>query len=246
MQNKFNISKLFLLAICLLSGIASSAQFTEEKKISDNDLAYENQQMHLQVLDADSDQLNETGVDVEIQGLDPREPVVFKNIIDTTIQIPAYRRYTVTAVKEDFMFYSERFWPEEKKVHEQKIKLKELKPGLKSDVPGIIFLGSETEIYHKSATALQNLYDFLVKNPEVTIAVNGHVNDPDNLYSDKFLEKASRERAQAVIDFLVNRGIDESRMKAVGKGATEMKYPDPKTDWENEENRRVEIEVLSL
>ncbi|MFZ6050902.1 OmpA family protein [Halocola ammonii] len=246
MQNNFNISRLILLAICLLSGIVANAQFTEEKKISDDDMAYENQMMRLHVINEEMEETSETAVDIEIQGLDPRDPVVFEDVVDTTIQIPAYRRYTVTAVKEDFMFYSERFWPEEKKIHVQDITLKKLAPGLKSDVPGIIFLGSETEIYHKSAVALQNLYDFLVKNPEVTIAVNGHVNDPDNLYSEKFLEKASRERAQAVIDFLVNKGIDESRMTAVGKGATEMKYPDPKTDWENEENRRVEIEILSL
>lgn len=246
MQNKFNTSRLIALVIFLVSGLTAKAQFTEEKKISDNDLAYENQMMRLHVVDEAEDDSESVAVNVEVQGLDPREPVVFENVVDTTIQIPAYRRYTVTAVKENYMFYSERFWPEEKKVHEQSIKLRDLKPGLKSDVPGIIFLGSETEIYHKSAVALQNLYDFLVKNPNITIAVNGHVNDPDNLYSEKFLEKASRERAQAVIDFLVNRGIDEDRMKAVGKGATEMKYPDPKTDWENEENRRVEIEILSL
>jgi len=240
------MSRLLLSALFLISGLAAQAQFTEEKKISDNDLAYENQMMRLHVLDDDMENTSKTGVDIEIQGLNPREPVVFENVVDTTIQIPAYRRYTVTAVKENFMFYSERFWPQEKKVHEQDIALRKLKPGLKSDVPGIIFLGSETEIYHKSAVALQNLYDFLVKNPKVSVAVNGHVNDPDNLYSSKFLEKASRERAQAVIDFLAKKGIEEDRMKAVGKGATEMKYPDPQTDWENEENRRVEIEILSI
>lgn len=244
MRNTSIKNKSTLTVLMIFLSISVFGQFTEEKKISDNDLAYENQLMHLKVFNAEKEDLD--SVDLEISGLDPRKPVVFKAVKDTTIQIPAYRRYTVTAVKEDFMFYSERFWPDEKKVHEQEIELKPLKEGLKSDVPGIIFLGSETEIYHKSDVALSNLFEFLQKNPSVKIAVNGHVNDPDDLYSDKFLEKTSRERAQAVIDFLVNRGIDRERMKAVGKGATEMIYPDPKTDWENEENRRVEIEIVSL
>jgi outer membrane protein OmpA-like peptidoglycan-associated protein len=144
------------------------------------------------------------------------------------------------------MYYAEKFWPEEKAVHTQEVRLKPLATGLKTDIRDIVFLGDKTEIYHKSKPALDELIEFLTLNKSVRIAVIGHVNGPDNDRSERVYRKASIERAQAVVDYLVGAGIDPERLEAVGKGNTEMIYADPQTEWQNEANRRIEIEILSL
>lgn len=222
----------------------SAAQFTQEKSISANDVEIADQVMNLSVFDADSKMA--MLADVTVAGLNPRKPVVFESIADTTFEIRNYRLYTVSCVKEGYMYYSEKFWPEEKRIHEQEVELKKLKVGLKTDVRDITFLGNKTEIYHKSKPALEDLIQFLTLNPTVRIAVIGHVNGPDNSRSEKFYTNASLERAQKVIDYLIEHGIAADRLEVKGMGNQEMLYPDPSTDWQNEANRRIEIEVIAL
>jgi len=36
------------------------------------------------------------------------------------------------------------------------------------------------------------------------------------------------------------------RLQAKGMGNSEMLYPDPSTDWQNEANRRIEIEITAI
>ncbi|MDG1261246.1 MAG: OmpA family protein [Flavobacteriales bacterium] len=231
-----------------LSGILVStgalAQFTQEKSIAANEVEIDKQVMNVTVFDSSSKKAVEA--DVSITGLNPRKPVVFKAIEDTTFEIRNYRLYTVSCVKEGYMYYSEKFWPEEKRIHEQDVELRPLAIGLKTDVREITFLGNRTEIYHKSKPSLQEIIDFMAINPSVKIAIIGHVNGPDNSRSAKFYVKASLERAQTVIDYLVENGVDEERLMAKGMGNTEMLYNDPSTDWQNEANRRIEIEVIGL
>ena len=50
----------------------------------------------------------------------------------------------------------------------------------------------------------------------------------------------------AVLDYLIELGVDELRLEAQGRGSTQMLFPDPKTDWQNEANRRVEILITGI
>lgn len=234
----------FLAVSGLLFSTASQAQFTQEKSISADEIDIDEQIMNLSVFDSDSKQ--SMLADVTVAGLNPRKPVVFQAIADTSFEIRNYRLYTVSCVKEGYMYYSEKFWPEEKRIHEQDVELKKLSVGQKTDVRDITFLGNKTEIYHKSKPALEDLIQFLTVNPSVRLAIIGHVNGPDDSRSEKFYHKASIERAEKVIEYLVERGISADRLEAKGMGNDEMLYPDPSTDWQNEANRRIEIEVLAL
>lgn len=233
-----------MFCVAIFASAFANAQFVEEKSISENEAQIPEQLMALKVLDASTMQTTEATVN--IYGLNPRKPIEFTAIRDTTFEIRNYRLYTVSCVKEGYMYYSEKFWPDEKKIHIQDIALRPLALGLKTDVRDITFLGDKTEIYHKSKPALEELVEFLKLNPTVRMAVIGHVNGPDNAKSQRFYTKASLSRAEAVIDYLVSRGIDASRLEARGAGNTSMLYPDPVTDWQNEANRRIEIEVIGL
>lgn len=232
------------LLIAVLIPTKLFSQFTQEKKITDNETLSSNLYMNI-IVENDSSK-SMMSADVTVNGLNPRKSVVFQSVTDTTFEIKNYRLYTVSCLKKGYMYYSEKFWPAESNVHVQKVKLAPLKVGLKTSVRDITFLGDQTTIYHKSKPTLDEIKEFLDINPSVKIAIVGHVNGPDNQRSKKFYHKASVERAQAVIDYLIDLGVDEERLEAQGAGNTEMLYPDPETDWQNEANRRVEILITAI
>ena len=223
--------------------LLANAQFVTEKKIGDPDVVVDNQQMHISVVDAKSGQ--QVPADVRIEGL-LRKSIVMENLVDTTLHIRTYRLFNVSCVKEGYMYYAHKFWPEEKQKHEEKVLLRPIAVGLKTDVRDITFLGDKTEIYSKSADAIAEIIEFLSLNPKVKIAIIGHVNGPDGEKSASFYRKASMKRAQSVVDYLIGKGVDKARLEARGAGNTDMIYPKPATDWQSEANRRIEIEILEI
>ena len=76
-------------------------------------------------------------------------------------------------------------------------------------------------------------------NLEVIIAV-GHT---DAVGSDDYNQKLSMRRSQAVIAYLVSKGVDKSRVYTEGKGEKQP-VADNKTKEGRAKNRRVEIEVV--
>jgi outer membrane protein OmpA-like peptidoglycan-associated protein len=235
--------RLFFLLTSFLSGVSTFAQFATEKAISDNDAEISNQQMRIEVFDAGSK--GPASANLRIDGINRKELLLYA-VSDTTLPIRTYRLLTISCLKQGYMYYSRKFWPDEKRVHEEKIILEPLKVGLKTDIQAITFIGDETQIYTKSIWAVDELVEFMTLNPSVKLAVIGHVNGPDKEKSVSFYRKASHKRAEAVVTYLTSKGINASRLEARGAGNTQMLYPKPATDWQSEANRRIEIEVIGM
>lgn len=104
----------------------------------------------------------------------------------------------------------------------------------------MFFATNKTNILEGSEEALQTLYDYLTANPDSRIKIIGHT---DSVGSDEFNQKLSEGRAQAIREALIQRGIDENRVEAEGRGETEP-VADNETEEGRQENRRVEIEIL--
>ncbi|MGP8214023.1 MAG: OmpA family protein [Bacteroidia bacterium] len=94
-----------------------------------------------------------------------------------------------------------------------------------------------------SQNQLMNLLEFMKNNPDVNIIIKGYVNDPGSGNSSA-AKKLSKQRAQAVFDFLVAAGINKKRMGFKGYGNENMIFPNPVNAVQEEANRRVEIEVV--
>jgi len=74
---------------------------------------------------------------------------------------------------------------------------------------------------------------------ESKVIVEGHT---DNIGTPTANQKLSEERAKAVMKYLVERGIDPSRMQSVGYGLTKP-VADNKTEEGRAKNRRVELVI---
>lgn len=85
--------------------------------------------------------------------------------------------------------------------------------------------------------ALGRVSDFLQKNPETKLIVEGHT---DSVGSDASNESLSQRRADAVKAALLSRGIQSDRIETVGRGEG---YPvaSNETQAGRQQNRRVEI-----
>ncbi|TNJ45786.1 OmpA family protein [Tamlana fucoidanivorans] len=104
----------------------------------------------------------------------------------------------------------------------------------------ILFNHGKSEIKEESHEVLNEIVKILNAYPSAKFSIEGHT---DSIGSYAFNQKLSEERAQSVLDFLVENGVDASRLKAVGYGerrpiATNMYKPG------RAQNRRVEINLV--
>lgn len=104
----------------------------------------------------------------------------------------------------------------------------------------LFFATNQTTILPQSEAGLQDLYDLLKENADLRIRIVGHT---DNVGSDRDNQILSEGRANSVRNEMINRGIDPSRIEAVGKGKTQ---PIDTNDTEEgrANNRRVEFIIL--
>lgn len=91
-----------------------------------------------------------------------------------------------------------------------------------------------------STQYLEDLSKALLDNPELKIKLEGHT---DNVGSEKFNLRLSLERAKAVKEYLISKGVEASRVEVEGKGMTEPLNAN-QTEAEKAKNRRVELEIL--
>jgi OOP family OmpA-OmpF porin len=85
--------------------------------------------------------------------------------------------------------------------------------------------------------------DLAEKVKELTLEVVIAVGHTDAKGSDSYNQKLSIRRSEAVKAYLVDKGIDASRIYTEGKGEAQP-VADNKTDAGRAQNRRVEIEVV--
>lgn len=119
--------------------------------------------------------------------------------------------------------------------------LKSIKEGMMAELEDVYFSAGLAAILEESYPKLKRLRDFLILNPDVSIEIHGHVNEDKD--KDLFSMKLSKKRAQKVVDYLIDGGVDAKRLKAIGFGNTKPIYKDPQNEEEKEANRRVEIKI---
>ena len=87
---------------------------------------------------------------------------------------------------------------------------------------------------------LDELVNALKDNPNLRLQLVGHT---DNIGSDKFNLRLSLSRAQSFKEYVVQRGIDASRITVEGKGMREPLNSNANAA-EQALNRRVEMTIL--
>ena len=98
---------------------------------------------------------------------------------------------------------------------------------------------ASTEVTPESQPILEALLAEVAKRQAVEVQVTGHT---DRVGTDANNDRLSLERAEAVRDMLVQRGLKSNFIRAVGRGEREPLIPTP-DDQAELRNRRVEVIV---
>ncbi|AZQ43363.1 OmpA family protein [Nonlabens ponticola] len=104
----------------------------------------------------------------------------------------------------------------------------------------ILFELNKSSIKQESAETLQDIIDILEKYPDSEFFIEGHT---DSSGSNAYNLKLSNERANSVMRYLVNGGIDPDRLTAKGFGE-EQPIATNKTAAGRQQNRRTEINLV--
>ena len=114
--------------------------------------------------------------------------------------------------------------------------------GQKILVEQLYFMADSSAIGPGSFAALDELYEFLEDNDNVSIEVGGHTN---GIPPDVTCDKLSTNRARNVAKYLTGKGISEERVAYKGYGKRQRIASD-RTTYGRARNQRVEIKILSL
>lgn len=96
------------------------------------------------------------------------------------------------------------------------------------------------ELREESKQELNNLYELLQNNPDIIIEVRAH---SDSIGSQANNLELSQKRAESVVDFLKQKGIDDKRLKPKGYGEIKPVATN-KTEEGRQKNRRTEFKII--
>lgn len=108
-------------------------------------------------------------------------------------------------------------------------------------IEGILFQYNQAKILPASFKTLDEAVAVLSKYPEIKIEISGHTSSEGDAAHN---QKLSQERADAVKQYMVSKGIDEKRVQTRGAGSSEP-VADEKQPGGKEKNRRIEFKVLT-
>jgi OOP family OmpA-OmpF porin len=106
-------------------------------------------------------------------------------------------------------------------------------------LPNIEFAYEKADLTAAGREVLETVVRFMNDQPEITLDVWGHT---DWKGAELYNLRLSERRAAAVMKFLVEQGIAESRLKSVGFGESRP-LASNETDEGRERNRRVELNI---
>ena len=116
----------------------------------------------------------------------------------------------------------------------------DLKPGTVLQLVNIQFEFNSAALTQDSEEGVEMLKAFLENHPEIKVELAGHT---DNVGSDAYNLKLSKERAEVVRQALIDKGIAPERLTARGYGASKPIQPND-TEEHRAMNRRTEMIVL--
>ncbi|MES2761168.1 MAG: OmpA family protein [Bacteroidota bacterium] len=165
--------------------------------------------------------------------------------------LPPGKNYNIAYEADDFLFYSEnRDIPKKTNYYEiyRAVQLPPVIVGSSIVLNNIFFDFDKATLRKTSNVELRNIIRFLNRYPKVVIEISGHT---DSKGTPEYNAKLSQDRATAVTDYLIAKGISKARLVSKGYGETKPAAPNTKADGsDNEEgrqlNRRVELKILEI
>ncbi len=187
-----------------------------------------------------------SGAKIIIENLNTGE-VFSSTITDTTgkykFALPAGFLYGVTITADGYLFSSTHLDLTSQESYQELLessKLSPIKKGEKIVLRNIFFDFNKATLRNESILELNRVVEVMNKNPSIIVEIAGHT---DDIGSEEFNYELSLRRANAVVNYLIEHGVESKRLIAKGYGKTSPLVPN--IDEESRQlNRRVEFKII--
>ncbi|WP_019947608.1 OmpA family protein [Hymenobacter aerophilus] len=158
------------------------------------------------------------------------------------VSLPSGVNYGIVVRKDGYLFHSENFDLPAGAAYSEVVKdiaLKKLDVGVKVVLNNIFFDFDKATLRKESTGELERLQKLLTETPALRLEISGHT---DNVGNAAYNKDLSQRRAKAVVDYLVGKGVEKSRLTFAGYGDTQPVAPNT-TKAGRQLNRRTEFKV---
>lgn len=158
------------------------------------------------------------------------------------ISLPSGGNYGIAVKADGYLFHSENFDIPSGSAYNmvnKVIELKNIKIGSKIALRNIFFDTGKSALRPESNAELDRLVKLMKDVPSLKIELSGHTDNTGSAQGNLTLSQA---RAQAVVNYLVSKGIGKDRMVAKGYGSDRPIASNDTSDG-RQENRRTEFEI---
>ncbi len=160
------------------------------------------------------------------------------------ITLPVGKDYAFNVNRKGYLFYSDNFFLSQQSpdsVYEKNIPLQPIETNATVVLKNIFFDVNKFELKPESEAELDEVVRLMNDNPTLKIQINGHTDSVGKAADNMIL---SENRAKAVVNYLVSKNINPTRLSSKGFGPTQPIAPN-KTEEGRALNRRTEMKVTS-
>lgn len=161
------------------------------------------------------------------------------------VTLPVGKDYAFNVSRKGYLFYSDNFPLSGKapdSTYRKDIPLQPLELAAAMVLKNIFFDVAKFDLKSESQIELDRVVQLLKDNPTVKVQIGGHT---DNVGKPADNLKLSQDRANAVVKYLVSKGIAATRLTAKGFGETVPVAPNT-TEEARAQNRRTELKITAL
>ena len=122
----------------------------------------------------------------------------------------------------------------------ENLQLRQTESGVVVTLGDVLFESGQTELRDDALESLVEVVDLLQSEPDKFIRIEGHTDSTGNAETNL---KISQQRADAVLEALVQLGVDPARITAIGMGQ-DFPIATNESDEGRAQNRRVDVILL--
>ncbi|NMM49350.1 OmpA family protein [Marinigracilibium pacificum] len=158
------------------------------------------------------------------------------------IVIPEGKNYGLFTKAENYLYQSLSINLKDESINtfNRDIQLVPIKSGEYYRLGNVYFDFDDFKLKPESKPELDNIVSLLEENPDIKIQIEGHTDDKGE---PSYNLSLSQKRARSVYDYLVNKGISESRLSSKGYGDSMPAVPND-SEKHRAENRRIVVRIL--
>ncbi len=160
------------------------------------------------------------------------------------VTLPVGKDYAFNVKRKGYLFYSENYNIGESSsdsIFQVDIPLQPIEANARIVLKNVFFETKKTELNPESITELDNVVRLLNENPNLKIQISGYT---DNVGKPADNLKLSTGRAVAVVNYLLNKRVNNERLTFKGYGEANP-IADNSTEEGRARNRRTELRVVS-